>query len=84
MGEKEGGNKSGGGMGPPEGVSGRREVHMLEGPPQGMGTGGNVRGVWRMGDWGSFCSVVYTFFIFYPCFNFPVSFHSIYRRIEKH
>ena len=48
----------------PEGVSGRREVHMLEGPPQGMGTGGNVRDVWRMGDWRSFCLVVHSFFIF--------------------
>lgn len=52
----------------PERVSGRTEVHTLEGPPQGMGTGGNARDVWRMGDWRSFCSVVHSFFYFLAMF----------------
>lgn len=48
----------------PERVSGRTEVHTLEGPPQGMGTGGmrGTFGGWGIG--GVFAQLYIHFFIF--------------------
>lgn len=85
--EREGGREErwrGCGTVPQKGSRGGQRSTRLKGPLKAWGLGGmrGMFGGWGIG--GVFAQLYIHFFIFQPCFNFPMSFHSLYSRIEKH